>query len=74
MSKNPVSRARIKHIDIKFHYIREAVENGSIQLKYCCTEEMLADLLTKPLTKAPFQKFRSAIGVQTIALHNLPNK
>ncbi len=55
MSKNPVSHARMKHIDIKFHYIREAVENGSVQLKYCCTEEMLADLLTKPLTKAPFQ-------------------
>ncbi len=74
MSKNPVSHARTKHIDIKFHYIREAVENGSVQLKYCSTEEMLADLLTKPLTKVPFQKFRPATGVQTLALHNLPNK
>ena len=47
ISKNPVGHARTKHIDIRYHYIREAMQNGIINLHYCPTEEMIADLLTK---------------------------
>ena len=51
LAKNPVAHARTKHINIRYHYIREAVEDGMIELQYCPTNEMNADLLTKPLPK-----------------------
>lgn len=40
---------RTKHIDIRFHFIREAEENKLIQVKYIDTKEQLVDILTKPL-------------------------
>ena len=47
MSKNPKFNARTKHIDIKHHFIREKVENGELVLKYCPTNDMIADMITK---------------------------
>lgn len=49
MSKNPIHHKRTKHIDIRYHFTREKVESGEIDLKYVSTEHQLADLLTKPL-------------------------
>ena len=46
VARNPVSHNRTKHIDIKFHYGREALEDGIIDLTYCPTEQMTADMLT----------------------------
>ena len=46
VARNPVSHNRTKHIDIKFHYVREALEDGIIDLTYCPTEQMTADMLT----------------------------
>ena len=43
----PLYSSRTKHIDIRYHYIREAVQNKEIELKYCPSEEMIADTLTK---------------------------
>ena len=40
---------RTKHIDIKFHYVREVLQEGVIELVYCPTNSMTADILTKPL-------------------------
>ena len=40
VARNPVSHARTKHIDIKFHYVREALHDGSIDLVYCPTKDM----------------------------------
>ena len=49
---------RTKHIDNKYHYIRELVSRGVIELKYCPTESNLADLLTKPLGLEKLSKLR----------------
>lgn len=38
MAKNPVFHSRTKHIDVKYNFIREAVENGVIEIKYCSTQ------------------------------------
>ena len=57
MTRNPQYHGRAKHIDIKFHYIREQVERCVVTLKYCPTENMLADILTKGLPKEKHQKF-----------------
>ena len=49
LSKNPNNHPRTKHIDIKYHYIRETVEKKQVQLVYCPIENMIADILTKRL-------------------------
>ncbi len=59
MCKNPVMRKRTKHtkhIHIKFHFIRERVEDSTVELRFCPTEDMCADLLTKPLCAPKVQK------------------
>ena len=61
LSENPVMHRRTKHIDIKFHFIREAVERGDVVLTFTSTSTQVADLLTKPLPKARTQKLRDYI-------------
>lgn len=51
LSANPVFHKRTKHIDIRYHFIRERVASGEVELRYIPTEEQLADLLTKALPK-----------------------
>ena len=51
VARNPVSHKRTKNIDIKFHHVREALEDEIIDLMHCPTEQMTADILTKPLAR-----------------------
>ena len=46
MAKNPVFHKHTKHVQIRYHFVREAVEQGTITLEYCHTDEMLADSFT----------------------------
>ena len=64
ISKNNKNSTRTKHIDIKYHFIREANENNGIKLLYCPTEKMLADILTKALPRPRFEELRSLMGVK----------
>ncbi|KAK4405981.1 Retrovirus-related Pol polyprotein from transposon RE2 [Sesamum angolense] len=63
ITKNPVQHSRTKHIDIKYHSLREATTRGEIELKYCSTEEQLADIFTKALPRNKFEELRMKIGV-----------
>jgi len=63
-SLNPIINDRVKHIDIKYHWLRKEVESKTLLLQYCPTDEMTADILTKPLAKNLFEKHRDALGVQ----------
>ena len=53
----------MKHIDAKFYYIRELVNNGEIVLKHCRIKEQLVDILTKPLGKKSFEYLRKFLGM-----------
>lgn len=66
LSKNPVFHDRSKHIDTKFHFIRECVDQGRIILQHTSTETQLADILTKPIGKTRFHKLCSLIGIQQV--------
>ena len=55
VARNPISHNRTKHIDIKLHYVCEALEKIIIGLMYCPTEQMTADILTKPMTRQCFE-------------------
>ena len=61
MSENPVSHNRTKHIDIKYHFVRERVELGEIKLVHVATENQLADLLTKSLAKVKHERLRERV-------------
>ncbi len=66
LAKNPIARSRTKHIDVRFHFLREAQEDGLIQVKYCPTEEMIADLFIKPLPRISFVKLRQSLGMDVM--------
>ena len=61
LAKNPVNHQRSKHIDIKYHFIRSEIQNGNVTLQYIPTEDNVADIFTKPVTKAKLEKFRRFI-------------
>eukprot|EP00253_Pinus_taeda_P005049 PITA_05049 len=63
LSKNSVFHKRTKHIDTKFYYIGELVNNGEIVLKHCITQEEVADILGKPLGHKSFEFFKKCLGM-----------
>jgi hypothetical protein len=63
IARNPAFHGRTKHIELRHHFIRELIAEGKITLKYCSTQEQLADILTKALSKEKFCYFRELLGV-----------
>lgn len=64
LAKNRETCKRTKHLDVKYHFIREKVEEGTIQVEYVPTSDQLADVLTKPLLGTRFDILRSKLGLQ----------
>ena len=59
--KNRILNKRSKHIDVKFRFVHELVRDEVIKLKYCPTNDQLADIFTKPLNSVKFLKFREQL-------------
>ena len=55
MSRDPMCHARMKHINNKFHYIRNLVQDGIVKLQYVLTHDQVADMLTKSLPNKKFE-------------------
>ena len=66
LSKNPVFHDKSKHIEIKYHYIRDMVQRGAVKLQYVATDKQIADVLTKPLAIVKFEYFRKNLDVLQI--------
>ena len=64
LGKNPPHNSRTKHI--QHHFIREKLENQKICLKYCPTEDMIADVITKPLAKDRLQTLTNALDLLSL--------
>ena len=69
LTRNPQYHARTKHIDIQYHFVRQHIESGLIQLTYCPTHEMVADIFTKPLPRPQFEKHVLGLGLTKSANH-----
>lgn len=67
LARNPVFHGRSKHIDLRYHFIRDCVEKGLIVIKHVSTGEQRADILTKALAAAKFEKMRNLLGVKKLA-------
>jgi hypothetical protein len=61
LSKNSMTTGRSKHMDVRYHFCREKVESGDIEVKYCATKAMLADALTKPLVSERHKKLCNTV-------------
>ena len=63
MTKNPVNQGRAKHIDIKYHHIRDEIKRGEVKNKYCETAVTLADIMTKGLHGPRHKEMTAALGI-----------
>lgn len=66
LSKNPVFHGRCKHIGVRFHFLRDLVNNGEISLEHCGSQEQVADIFTKALSREAFEKLRSRLGICSV--------
>lgn len=71
LTRNPVNRQRSKHIDVKYYFIREALNEEKIHIIYCPSEDMAADILTKPFTRARILKFKKCFFFQMFFFGNV---
>jgi hypothetical protein len=64
IANNPIVKSRVKHVDIKYHFLRERILNNELLVKYISTSNQEADLFTKGLPKETFQRIRSLVSFQ----------
>ena len=63
MTENLVFHDKSKHIEIRYHYIRDMVQRGALKLQYISMDEQVVDVLTKPLSRVKFELFRDKFGI-----------
>ena len=68
LSKNPVQHSRTKHIEIRHHFLRDNVQKGNISIEKVSSEDNIADILTKPLKREPFNLLRLGLGLMELTV------
>ncbi|GJR91124.1 hypothetical protein Tco_0215135 [Tanacetum coccineum] len=68
---NNVQHSRAKHIDVRYHFIKEEVENGIVELYFARTEYQLADIFTKPLPRERFNFLIDKLGMRSVSPETL---
>ena len=63
ISENPVEHSKTKHIEFRYHFIRDLVKRKIVCLEYIPTERQNADIFTKPFDRSKFETLRQVIGV-----------
>ncbi|KAL3578414.1 hypothetical protein D5086_019918 [Populus alba] len=66
LSRNPIMHGRNKHIDVRFHFLRELTRDKIIELMHCGSHDQVANLLTKPVKLQTFENLRGQMGVFVI--------
>ena len=65
IANNPIHHQRVKHLDVKSHFLRDHITKGDVELVYCPTGDQIADLLTKALPAAQHWKLLSLLGMRS---------
>jgi hypothetical protein len=63
ITENPVEHSRTKHIDIRYHFLRDHQQKGDIKIAYVNTHNQLADIFSKPLDEKTFSKLRNELNI-----------
>ena len=63
ISKNPVLHSRTKHIEVRYHFLRENVSKGEFELIFVDTTYQIANIFTKPLGEDRFTTLRRELGM-----------
>lgn len=63
LTKNPFFHGRSKHIRIKYHFIRDLVQDGEVIVKHCKSQDQAADVFTKALKAQNFNMMKANLGV-----------
>ena len=66
LAKNPVLHGRSKHIEARFHFLREKVNQGELEVRHCSSEAQLTDIFTKGLKIDRFLNLRKKLGIVQI--------
>ena len=64
LARNPVNHSVTKHIEVRYHYIWECIQDGTITLKLISTKDMAADVLTKSLDRIKHDRFCQMFGME----------
>ena len=64
IGSNPVQEIHTKHIDLKYHYVRECIAKDKIKVFLVPSEDNTADILTRNLGHIKFEKFRAELGLE----------
>ena len=72
LAENPQFHNRTKHIDIRYHFIRDTLAAGEIVLQYLPTADMVADIMTKPLPRENHEKHSGAMGLNSASMKITP--
>jgi hypothetical protein len=63
LSNGKGRQSRLRHVHIRHFFIKDRVATGDVVINYCPTSDMIADVLTKPLSRVLFEKFREMMGL-----------
>jgi hypothetical protein len=63
VTKNPILHSKTKHIEVRYHFLRDNVEKGNIRLSFVPTQDQLADIFTKPLDQVTFTRLQGELVV-----------
>jgi hypothetical protein len=66
LANHPVSHGRSKYIERRYHFLRDQVNRGKLELEYCKSESQLADILTKPLKKPRIDELKKLMGIECL--------
>jgi hypothetical protein len=67
IAMNPIQHQRVKHMDVKVHFLRDHLDKKDVTLLYCPTEDMVADILTKALPNVSHRKFTNLLGLHSLS-------
>jgi hypothetical protein len=71
LAKNPVFHARTKHIEVHYHFVRERVLSGEVELQHVPTDRQTANIFTKSLGLDKLRQFSRALGLRHLDVPNL---
>ena len=70
LAKNPIAHGRSKHIEMRFHYLREHVADGKINVEHCKAENQTVDIMTKGVHVEMFRRLRDMMNVDSLDTMN----